>query len=122
MSHVQRRQTLHDLASFPGSSGDTAQTAEAQEAGRRHRQSVCRGGKKEVVMAADRRRMVHSARKLGKTAAIQHLEPVLGSVALQNSKMEKALECRQKGEGRMAPAVRPQEVKAKDGMGAGVSN
>lgn len=41
MSHVQRRQTLHDLASFPGSSGGTAQMAEAQEAGRRHRQSVC---------------------------------------------------------------------------------
>lgn len=90
MSHVQRRQTLHDLASFPGSSGGTAQTAEAQEAGRRHRQSVCHGGNKEVVMAADRR-MVHSAGKL---------EPVL-----QNSKMEKALEYRQKGQRKNGPLL-----------------
>ena len=105
MSHVQRRQTLHDLASFPGSSGGTAQTAEAQQAGRRHRQSVCHGGNKEVVMAADRR-MVHSARKL---------EPVLRNAALQNSKMEKALECRQKGKRKNGACCETTGSKAKDG-------
>lgn len=68
-------------------------------------------------MAADRRRMVHSARKLGKTAAIQHLEPVLGSVALQNSKLEKALECRQKGRGKNGACWETTGSKAKDRRG-----
>lgn len=70
---------------------------------------------KDVVTAADRRRMVHSAWKLGKTTAIQHLEPVLGSVAPQNSKMEKALECRQKGRGKNGACWETIGRKAKDG-------
>lgn len=72
------------------------------------------------MTAADRRRMVHSARKLGKTTAIQHLEPVLGSVAPQNSKMEKALECGQKGRGKNGACWETIGSKAKED--AGVSN
>lgn len=57
------------------------------------------------MIAADRR-MVHSARKL---------ELVLWNTALQNSKMEKALECRQKGKRKNGACCKTTGSKAKDG-------
>lgn len=102
--------TVRDLPSFPGSSGGTAQMAEAQEAGRRHRQSVCHGGE-EGSRGGSRQENDSLCSEAGKDDC---------NVALQIAEWRRHWSAGRRARGRTVPAASRQEANQR--TGAGLSN